>query len=580
MPETRNEAAPGGDKAADDRAQRADKDDQDAADQDAVSLEADVGAGADSVNAQLRGFLDDAPISAVIRDSAGRVIHANRRYAEVFALDGFLSGSTTREVMSEPVARVIETGEAVVRTSGQPWQTEVRLLNVDGTPCWYRVDKFPVRGALGQPDAVGSIWTDVTEQKLAEQALVEHHTVAEKTARRLQAALAAITDYAVMIVDADGRIELMNPAGERVWGYRLSEVIGQIGTDFSALVRATEIQGRLQERWDPLTVRIGVSEGEVQYRRKDGSEFVASVVATPIVGPDGRRDGMIGVVRDVTKDKAREAELVTARDAAQQANQAKDELTGRMSHELRTPLNAILGFGQLLERADLSPQPGEWVGHVLTAGRLLLSLVNEVLEFEQVAAGKLQLLLEPVSVSELLDEVLAMIGPLAGAQQVNIINDVPPGTDVAVRADRRRLGQIMTNLLTNAVKYNQPGGQVRLGVGTEGELVRLTVADTGPGIAVDQQAHAAVRRKRLDHRVTRTEPDFDLVCRLAALPVGRSAPGVRRQVARPMGQLVGRHGHAAAVPATGLPEEHLSSATRAPQGIPVLVIGVLADHRW
>ena len=175
--------------------------------------------------------------------------------------------------------------------------------------------------------------------------------------------------------------------------------------------------------------------------------------------------------------------LLAARAAeARSANQAKSQFLSRTSHELRTPLNAILGFAQLLE-LDLPQGPqSTQVAHILTAGRHLLGLIDEVLDIARIEAGEMKLESAPQALAPLMQELGGLIAPLASEHRVSVQLD--PSLDrLAVLADRRRLQQVLLNLLSNAVKYNRPGGEVLVQAEARGEQIVLTVRDTGPGIA-------------------------------------------------------------------------------------------------
>ncbi|HWJ98359.1 MAG TPA: ATP-binding protein, partial [Acidimicrobiales bacterium] len=178
-----------------------------------------------------------------------------------------------------------------------------------------------------------------------------------------------------------------------------------------------------------------------------------------------------------------------ARQAAEQANQAKDEFMSRMSHELRTPLNAVLGFAQLLEQDDLDEDGRDSVVQILKGGRHLLDLINEVLDISRIESGTLQLSSEPVSVATVIADVVQLAAPLAAADGITLVAGPPPSDGTHVLADHQRLIQILLNLVGNAIKYNRPGGTVD--VSSEpvaGSRMRIKVADTGPGIHPEQRA--------------------------------------------------------------------------------------------
>ena len=189
-------------------------------------------------------------------------------------------------------------------------------------------------------------------------------------------------------------------------------------------------------------------------------------------------------------ERKRSEEIVRlAQQGAISANNAKIEFLSRMSHELRTPLNAILGFSQLLEIERLDTGQRESVEQITRAGRHLLELVNEVLDISRIDSGNMNLTPEPLAVDELAREALDLIRPLADARGITLSLDPElQGSDLHVLADRQRLRQVLLNLLSNAVKYNCVNGRVTLGGGPapDGKRVRLSVADTGRGIAPEK----------------------------------------------------------------------------------------------
>lgn len=213
----------------------------------------------------------------------------------------------------------------------------------------------------------------------------------------------------------------------------------------------------------------------------------------PLMPPPVARDE-VGLLAE----RLHRASLLLAEraDQARAANLAKTEFLSRTSHELRTPLNVILGFAQLLE-SDLrgTPSAGNVV-HVLGAGRHLLSLIDEMLDISSIESGTMKLQHEVVVLEPLLREALALVEPLASRSGVRLELGDPAG--VAVYADRQRLRQVMLNLLTNAVKFNKPGGTVTLAVERRSDRVRISIADTGVGIRPEDLGRLFSPFERLD----------------------------------------------------------------------------------
>ena len=208
------------------------------------------------------------------------------------------------------------------------------------------------------------------------------------------------------------------------------------------------------------------------------------------------------VAEQAQPDKPVQAEtalLRAAKEEAEKANAAKNEFLLRMSHELRTPLNAILGFGQILQGPVVATEDRRTgAAHVVTAGRHLLSLINEVLDIARIESGRLELSLEPVRVPTLVGETLDLLRPLAAERRITLEVRPRADADSAVLADRQRLKQILLNFLSNAVKYSPEEGRVVVHWRAErGRALRLCVSDEGPGMSREQTARLFVAFERL-----------------------------------------------------------------------------------
>ena len=218
----------------------------------------------------------------------------------------------------------------------------------------------------------------------------------------------------------------------------------------------------------------------------DGQARWVTVRSRPELMPNGDlyRDG---VVIDVTELKHAQEAMRSAKDEAERANAAKSEFLSRMSHELRTPLNAILGFGQLLELDELTPLQASSVEQILTGGRHLLDLVNEVLDIARIEAGGVEMTPERISVNDAIAATLRFVQPMADQHRVRLNHRHNSCRGATMLADRVRFSQVMLNLLSNAIKYNHPEGEVRVSCRRHGkDRVRIIVADTGPGLSASE----------------------------------------------------------------------------------------------
>jgi PAS domain S-box-containing protein len=298
---------------------------------------------------------------------------------------------------------------------------------------------------------------------------------------------------AVVDLDNEG-FKQVNARLTQMIGYSEEELLGRTPLNITHPDDLEETK-RLVKAMLAGTDRCSV---EKRYVRKDGEILWATRTACVIRDKTGQPCNFLIMVEDITERKRAEAALREAKEEADRANRAKSEFLSRMSHELRTPLNAILGFGQLLERQKPTEQQRSRVQHIISAGRHLLNLINEVLDISRIEAGHLQLSVEPVAVAEVLEEALNLMRPLAADRSMELSVDAGLETNLHVLADRQRLKQVLLNLLTNAVKYTAVGGRVAVSVSmSESSKMRVVVTDTGAGIAANKLARLFTPFERL-----------------------------------------------------------------------------------
>ncbi len=302
-----------------------------------------------------------------------------------------------------------------------------------------------------------------------------------------------VKDYGIFALDRNGYITTWNAGAERIKGYTEQEIIGQ---HFSVFYLQQECPQHPDMALHEATVNGRYTE-EGWRRRKDGSRFWASVVITAQYDSHDELRGFSKITRDISDRRVAEIALGTAREEAERASRAKSEFLSRMSHELRTPLNSILGFAQLLDMDSPASQRPQ-IGHILRAGQHLLKLINEVLDIARIEAGHVSLVLEPVSLSSVLEEALVLVSPMAADANIELqpLPNLPD--EIGVVADRQRLIQVLLNLLSNAIKYNRPAGQVRIEIEQTAEQVTVSVVDTGYGIAPERIGQLFKPFERLD----------------------------------------------------------------------------------
>jgi len=311
---------------------------------------------------------------------------------------------------------------------------------------------------------------------------------------------------AMVIVDANGTIALVNAQTETVFGYRREELVGR--------PVETLVPKRLAERHRQNVARF---VGEARTRpmgagtdlyalRKDGTEFPVEISLSPLHTQEGLF--VSSVIRDITARRQIETELSRARQIEHAASRAKTAFLSNMSHELRTPLNAVIGFAQLLEAdqsAALNSKQREYAGYIHQGGHHLLQLVNEVLDLSTIEAGRLKLSIEPIDAREALEPVQRGLMSLAEKAGVTLTLRPTEGLP-ATLADRLRLHQCLTNLVSNAIKYNRIGGTVSLDARSIPDgRIQYSVTDTGLGIPKERQSQLFQPFQRLGAEHTHVE---------------------------------------------------------------------------
>ncbi|GAC1648406.1 MAG: chemotaxis protein CheB [Herpetosiphon sp.] len=426
---------------------------------------------ANNANSDLQNLLASTAIGTLFLDPA---LCIKRYTASVRTLFNLIPADIQRPLahvthmlrydeLAADAARVLATTEALER---QVQSTQGR---------WYLVRMLPYRKLDDQIDGVVVTFVDVTTQKQVELALRERDEQLALAQRTASIGLWYLDLALGTFVPSEVWCDIMGVQTDT----QAAENPGWLGHIHPADLPGVKAAGEAAIR--------ATGELEVEFRiahPERGERWILSrgryLPASDSTGPR-----LLGIVIDVTELKWAEEESRRAQEIAEQANSAKSAFLSRMSHELRTPLNAILGFAQVLEMNNPSPEDRESVEHILRAGRHLLDLINEVLDLTRVDSGTFDLHPESLSVPRVLQSALHLVQPLA--VQAGVRLELTPGAlSCTVLGDRRRLMQVLLNLLGNAIKYNRPGGQVLLGYRTPtDDCVRIIVTDTGPGLSTD-----------------------------------------------------------------------------------------------
>lgn len=354
---------------------------------------------------------------------------------------------------------------------GARYDIEYRIIQPDGEIRFIHSQADVVKNSSGQPCHMFGTVQDVTEQKRAEQAL--------RDAEHKYRAIFENSIEGIFQSTPEGKFISGNPKLARVFGYDSPE---ELIAGISDIEQSIYVDPKRREEFKQLIETQGSVElFEYEVFRKDKSKLWLCENSRVVRDNCGKVSYYEGTVEDITERKRVEE--------VERASKAKSEFLSRMSHELRTPLNAILGFGQLLERQSPTPVQKTRVAHILSAGRHLLNLINEILDIARVESGRFQLSLEPVLIEHAVDEAIELIRPMAADRKIEIERSALPESSPSILADRQRLKQVLLNFLSNAVKYNRPSGRVIVDLAPQNDgRFRISVSDEGPGIPSDKRA--------------------------------------------------------------------------------------------
>jgi PAS domain S-box-containing protein len=435
--------------------------------------------------------LVDACPDAIFVISDGRFAFANKAAFTMFRAGeaSALLGTPVLDWVHPESQKLVRQRLALVLTTGAGNPPAcVRMVRADGQDLW--VESVSTPYPWNPSPAVQVIARDVTDRVAAEGRL-----------RLVGTALDAAAN-GIVITDAAGLIQWVNPAFEAMTGYSMQEVAGKSP---SVLKSGQHDAAFYRNVWDTITAGR-VWRGEVVNRRRDGTLYAEEMTITPVRSGSGPITHFIAIKQDITQRKESEQALRVLNEtleerveertrAALAASEAKSRFLASMSHELRTPLNAIIGFSQMLldgQAGALSDKQHHYAANIESSGQHLLRIISDILDLSKIEAGQVAIALQPTDIAQVLEQSVAVVQAMAEKKRIRIAVRLDPELP-RVSADEIRIKQVVFNLLSNAIKYTDEGGSVTVRARTDyipinpsssevSRCIAVSVADTGVGI--------------------------------------------------------------------------------------------------
>ena len=423
----------------------------------------------------LHTMLEHLPDAIYFKDKQGTFTRVSHSLADRLGCDASdVIGKSDEDFFPIEYASEARADEEALMRSGKPLiGKEENPHWADDKETWVSTTKVPLPDQDGRIVGTFGLSHDITAQKTAE------------------ANFRRVIDAApnpLLVVNELGKIELVNAATNRVFGYEQGVLVGQpVEMLVPERLRHDHEAQRRRFLEQPIARAMG-PDRQLCGRRQDGSEFPLEIGLNPVRLSD--RMAVLASVMDITERKQVQDALVAAKQAAEAANRAKSDFLANMSHEIRTPMNAIIGITELLLDGDLEDTHRDYLTTVLESAELLLAIINEILDFSKIEAGHLELEQLEFDLRDELADTLRTLSTRAFEKGLELASSVAADVPLRVWGDPVRIRQIVLNLVGNAIKFTERGEVVVdvscKSISTQNVTLEVAVQDTGVGIPEDR----------------------------------------------------------------------------------------------
>ena len=430
-------------------------------------------------------------------DANGAITHVNELFCRI---SGYtreeLLGRNHRVINSDHHPRKFFANMYRAISTGQSWRGEIRNRAKDGSHFWVDTTIIPTLDASGRVAHYTAVCIDITASKRAEEMLAllrERHTLA------IQGSGICLWDWDLVRED----VKFHGNWGPLL-GYSVEEVTLAPGNVWNRHMHPDDL-AQLQLHIQRCSRgEAPAFESEARMRHKDG-QWISILMRGSVIERDvnGLAMRISGTSIDITELKLVEAELIEARNAAEAASKAKSEFLATMSHEIRTPLNGVIGFTQMLLDTALDEEQRSFAATIRDSGKSLLTIIDDILDFSRIEAGHVAVERSRIDAKRIARDVFTLLRPRALEKKLEFDVHWPAAVSSSIIADPNRLRQVLSNLVSNAIKFTEAGRVTIRAYGDSQGMLRIEVEDTGIGIAPEQLERLFTKFTQADSSTTR-----------------------------------------------------------------------------